>query len=239
MATYVTSDVHGQYDEFMELLGKIRLTDSDVLYVLGDVLDRGPHPIRTLRKIMEMPNVICLVGNHELMALECLDFLMQEVSEESIRKLDAEMLEGFLTWAENNGGQTTVNEFRKLEREEQKEIIGFLRELSVYEELSVAGKDYLLVHAGLGGYYPGKELEEYTLKELVWDRAEYDVRYYEDKYVVTGHTPTQYIMGNERPGHVYRRNNHLAIDCGAYLPGGRLAALCLDTGKEFYVSNKS
>ena len=116
MATYVTSDVHGQYDEFMELLGKIRLTDSDVLYVLGDVLDRGPHPIRTLRKIMEMPNVICLVGNHELMALECLNFLMQEVSEESIKKLDAEMLEGFLTWAENNGGQTTVNEFRKLKR---------------------------------------------------------------------------------------------------------------------------
>ena len=28
-----------------------------------------------------------------------------------------------------------------------------------------------------------------------------------------------------------------AIDCGASYPGGRLAALCLDTGKEYYSSS--
>ena len=33
---------------------------------------------------------------------------------------------------------------------------------------------------------------------------------------------------------MYRKNNHIDIDCGAYLPGGRLAAICLDTGEEFY-----
>ena len=35
---------------------------------------------------------------------------------------------------------------------------------------------------------------------------------------------------------MYRKNNHIDIDCGAYLPGGRLAAICLDTGEEFYSS---
>ena len=30
------------------------------------------------------------------------------------------------------------------------------------------------------------------------------------------------------------RITHIDIDCGAYLPGGRLAAICLDTGEEFY-----
>ena len=48
MATYVISDIHGQYNMFIELLDKIDLKDTDTLYILGDVLDRGPHPIKTI-----------------------------------------------------------------------------------------------------------------------------------------------------------------------------------------------
>ena len=234
MATYVISDIHGEYDMLMDLLEKISLQDSDTLYVLGDVLDRGPHPIKTLRKLMVMPNVICLVGNHELMALESLKFLMQEITTENIKKLDPEMLDGFLVWVEHNGGKTTMDEFKELSLEDQKEVIEYLRDFLVYEEIEVAGKDYLLVHAGLGGFDPGKDIEDYSLKELVWDRADYDICYYADKYVITGHTPTQYIYNNPNPGYIYRKNNHIAIDCGAYMPEGRLAAICLDTGEEYY-----
>ena len=79
MSTYVISDIHGQYYMFIELLDKIDLKDTDTLYFLGDVLDRGPHPIKTIRKLMEMPNAICLVGNHEFMAMKCLEFLMKEI----------------------------------------------------------------------------------------------------------------------------------------------------------------
>ena len=57
----------------------------------------------------------------------------------------------------------------------------------IYEELTVNGRDYLLVHGGLGNYYPGKDMEEYSLKELIWDRAEYDIQYFEDTYVVDIH----------------------------------------------------
>lgn len=55
MATYVISDIHGMYNKFIELLNKIKLKDTDTLYILGDVLDRGPDPIKTLLKIMSMP----------------------------------------------------------------------------------------------------------------------------------------------------------------------------------------
>lgn len=79
MVTHVISDIHGQYNMFIELLDKIDLKDTDTLYILGDVLDRGPHPIKTIRKLMEMPNAICLVGNHEFMAMKCLEFLMKEI----------------------------------------------------------------------------------------------------------------------------------------------------------------
>ena len=194
IATYVVSDIHGEYELFIRLLEEIHLKETDTLYVLGDILDRGPHPIRIILKLMEMPNVVCLTGNHELMALECLEFLMQEITEISIEKV-----------------------------------------FMIYEELTVNGKNYLLVHGGLGNYYPGKDMEEYSLKELIWDRAEYDIQYFEDTYVVTGHTPTQGIMGNPRPGYVYRENHHIAIDCGCNRRNGRLAAVCLDTGREYYV----
>lgn len=237
MSTYVISDIHGQYDLFMKMLEKIDLKDEDTLYVLGDVLDRGPHPIRTLQKLMEMPNAICIVGNHELMALECLKFLMQEITEDTLSGLDREMLEGYLIWIDHNGGQTTIDEFRKLSRESRQDVIDFIGEFDIYEEITVAGRDYLLVHAGLGNFYPGKDMEDYSLAELVWSRAEYDIEYFPDKYVVTGHTPTQVIPGNPKPGYIYRHNNHIAIDCGAFIPGGRLAAICLDTDEEYYVSH--
>lgn len=65
MAAYVLSDIHGQYNLFTDVLNKINLKDSDTLYVLGDVLDRGDNPIKVLLKLMEMPNAVCIVGNHE------------------------------------------------------------------------------------------------------------------------------------------------------------------------------
>lgn len=233
MATYVISDIHGEYDRFLELLDKIMPGEEDTLYILGDVLDRGPHPIRTLLLLMEMPNAVCLAGNHELMALECLEFLMREITDISIGELDEKMLGNLVTW-QYNGSRTTIEEFRALSREMQRSVIDFLKEFSIYEELTVNGKDYLLVHGGLGNYRPEKDIEDYSLKELIWDRADYDISYFEDVYVVTGHTPTQEIAGNPRPGYIFRENNHIAIDCGCNRPDGRLGAICLDTGEEFY-----
>ena len=106
----------------------------------------------------------------------------------------------------------------------------------IYEEVAVSDRNYLLVHAGLGNYSPEKDIEDYSLHELVWIRADYDEKYFEDTFVITGHTPTQTIEDNPRPGFIYRKNNHIAIDCGACFSGGRLAAICLETGEEFYSS---
>jgi serine/threonine protein phosphatase 1 len=233
MATYVISDIHGQYDQFITILDRINLQDIDTLYVLGDILDRGPHPIRVLLKLMEMPNAICLVGNHEYMAVECLSFLMQEVTDRSLDELDHKTLDNLVTW-QYNGAKTTIDEFRELSREMQEEVIDFIKDMSIYEELTVGGQDYLLVHAGLGNFDPARTMDDYSLHDLIWKEADYSRQYFDDKIVITGHTPTQFIKGNPKPGFIYRHQNHIAIDCGAYLEDGRLAAVCLETGEEFY-----
>ena len=236
--TYVISDIHGEYDKFVELLKRIKYGDADTLYILGDVVDRGPHPIKTLLMLMNMPNVICLVGNHELMALECLEFLMKEITDKSIDEMDENMINNLLTW-QANGSSTTLDEFYELDADLKQDVIDFIKDFSIYEEVKVEGRNYLLVHAGLGNYSPENDIEDYSLHDLVWARADYDTQYFEDTYVVTGHTPTQIIEGNPRPGYIYKKNNHIAIDCGAHFPGGRLAAICLDTGEEFYSSEKT
>ena len=235
MSTFVISDIHGQYDMFMEILEKINLKESDTLYVLGDILDRGPHPIKTLLKIMEMPNVICLVGNHEYMAVECLSFLRKEVTDRSLEELDLHTLENLVTW-QYNGAKSTIDEFRELDSEMQDEVIEFIKDFSLYEEININGKNFLLIHAGLGNFSPDKKIEDYSLYDLVWKRAEYEKNYYEKTIVITGHTPTQFIEENPRKGFIYKGNNHLAIDCGAYLEDGKLACVCLETEEEFYSS---
>ena len=233
IATYVISDIHGQLDMFNDILKKTDFKDSDTWYVLGDVLDRGPNPIKVLLKLMEMPNAVCIVGNHELMAVECLSFLKKEVTDRSLDELDYKTLDNLITW-QYNGAKSTIDEFRELDVEMQDEVIEFIKDFSVYEEVCVNGHDFVLVHAGLGDFKTGMDIEDCSLYDLVWKRADYEKKYFDDKTVVSGHTPTQYIENNENPGYVYKKNNHLAIDCGAHIKGGRLVAVCLDTMEEFY-----
>ena len=82
-ATYVISDIHGNYNAYMDMLKKIQFDDDDILYILGDILDRGPNPIQVILDVMKRPNVEMLAGNHCVMALECLSFLRREITLEA------------------------------------------------------------------------------------------------------------------------------------------------------------
>ena len=49
MATYVIGDIHGEFEQLKILLETMKFNDNDELYVMGDVVDRGPDPIKTLQ----------------------------------------------------------------------------------------------------------------------------------------------------------------------------------------------
>lgn len=228
MSTYVMSDIHGEYEKFMTLLDKINFSPNDILYVLGDIIDRGPHPIKILQEMMKHKNIKPILGNHEFMAVNCLPFLEKKHED----KIDERVVREMLNW-KMNGNETTIKEYHKLSKKEQKEIINYLQEFYVFVELCVNDCCYILVHAGLGNFSPEKELSDYWLKDILWTRPDYSKKYFENKYVITGHTPTYKIKENPRPGYIFRANNHIAIDCGACF-GKRLGAICLETGEEFY-----
>lgn len=237
MSTYVMSDLHGNYKAYKDMLEKIEFSNADTLFILGDILDRGPHPIKIILDVMNRPNVEVLAGNHCMMALECMSFLMREVTLESLAELNIEKIEKLVNW-QQNGAETTINEFRKCNTATRQTVFEFISELDVYDEVEIGEKTFILVHAGLGNFSPDKQMWEYELNELVWDRPDYEKMYFPDKYIISGHTPTMAIKYNPRPGYIYQANHNIAIDCGCNFPGGRLACLRLEDMKEFYVETE-
>lgn len=239
MATYIISDVHGCYKEFKLLLERIDFSESDELYILGDVIDRGDEPISIIKDIMKRENVFFIKGNHELMMLDAFDsFLGIEITEKSIDDLSDDKLYPYFAWLEN-GGDTTMKQFHELSREERADVLEYIRDAYDYDAIEVDGNLYILVHAGLDNFSPDKELDEYTIEDIVWARTDYDMRYYPSEriFLVTGHTPTPLFRRDRQPL-IYKGNGHIAIDCGCHF-GGRLAAYCIETGEVTYVDSKN
>ena len=72
------------------------------------------------------------------------------------------------------------------------------------------------------------------LMDCILGEPDYELQYYDDKIIVTGHTPTG-LIEKEYVGKIYKKHNHIAVDCGAFFKDCRLGCICLDTMEEFYV----
>ena len=68
MATYVVGDIQGCFAPFQSLLDKVRFNpDKDRLWSVGDLVNRGPHNLETLRWFYaHRDNVTMVLGNHDL-----------------------------------------------------------------------------------------------------------------------------------------------------------------------------
>lgn len=66
MSTYVIGDVHGCLDDLQRMLERIGFSDRDRLYLVGDLIDRGPQSYEMLRWLESCPeNVTAVRGNHD------------------------------------------------------------------------------------------------------------------------------------------------------------------------------
>ena len=164
----------------------------------------------------------------------CLNYLLKEISNDIVDKLSDGMILGLLKEWNMNGGGSTLKELLSVDKKTRNRIFNYLVRLKLYKEVEVGEKKFILVHAGLGNFKKSKKLKDYNIMELVWDRMDYGKVYYKDIYIVTGHTPTQIIDGNDNPGYIYKSGNNIDIDCGCVF-GERLACLRLDDMREFYV----
>lgn len=219
MSTYVLSDLHGQYDKFMDMLKLIKFNDNDKMYILGDIFDRGPDPLKILDYVICRKNIDFIPGNHEYMFLEFYN------------TYDARL------WS-YNGGRTTMTQLMEKGEDYLKALYDYLTKLPL---VKVHDK-FILTHAGL--YLP-KNQNQYTLQEILslqnaefnlWSRSNINnERQYKDYTVICGHTPTLYVDPDQYQMSIVRRKGTIYIDCGATFSDGRLACLRLEDNKEFYI----
>lgn len=231
---YAMSDIHGEYDKYKAMLEQIHFSWDDDLYVLGDVIDRGPKPVEVLRDMSMRGNVFPILGNHEAVAIHMLEKLLTEMVEENCNMDVFEELDRKLRDWRQDGGGTTIAGFQSLSKEEKFVLLDYLREFAPYEIVDAGNRRFVLVHAGLQNFSENRPLHSYGVDELIFDRQDLSRRYYSDPntFVVVGHIPTLAITGEAK---IHEENNNICIDCGSSMPGGRLACLCLDTMQAFYV----
>lgn len=224
---YVTSDIHGCYDQYLSLIQRLDLKEDDTLYILGDLVDRGDGGIEIIKDVMKRKNVICLRGNHDHCALVFLKrFVVQDHSTE-----DDRLKEGFRLWLED-GGAKTFSAFSKLDDNEKRSVLSFLDTLPLYQRILVNGHRFFLAHT-VGEKSKILDIEKCDMRDFLFGEPEYETCYFEDMTVVTGHTPTGFI-DPAYTGRIWKGNRHIAVDCGAVF-GNPLGCICLDTMEEIYI----
>lgn len=221
---YVVSDINGNYEKFKALLREISFKDSDVMYILGNIVGDGEDSIGLICDISMRYNVLPILGENDYVALPLLTELDKMLSGNAP---DPESLQKLAEWLQN-GGQSTIEGFKALDADMREGVIDYISDMALYEEVSVKGKDYLLVHAGIADFDPDAEIDEYMPEDFISTPLDTEEKYYEDKTIIVGHTPTSELGANDKILRAANRN--IFINCGE-----RLGCLCLDTNEEFYV----
>lgn len=101
MPEYAIGDVQGCLDPLLRLLDKIQFNDrTDRLWFVGDIINRGPQSLETLRFIKSLaisPQIV--LGNHDLHLLNCIFNHLQETPKDTFGDiLSAPDCEELGTW---------------------------------------------------------------------------------------------------------------------------------------------
>lgn len=121
MAIYAIGDIQGCYAEFEQLLQQIEFNAAhDRLWLVGDLVNRGPESLAVLRRVKSLGEAaVTVLGNHDLHLLA----VAEGVAEPS--------------------HSDTLDEI--LNAPDRDELLNWLR----HQRLLHAESDYVLVHAGL------------------------------------------------------------------------------------------
>ncbi|MCL2773394.1 MAG: metallophosphoesterase [Oscillospiraceae bacterium] len=248
---YAMSDLHGCYDEFLQMLEVINFSSDDNLIIIGDVVDRGPVSVKLLQNVTARKNIRLLMGNHEWFMLGTIKRLPVDVTFDNFKEYIDEEIEltndnvneylteySYRNWIYNGGG-STFNEYLSLSVPERTDLIKFLDSLFYYYELTVENQKYMLVHSVPAGFEKEKPMEDYEPFDLLFSRIEKDEwngNFYDDKIMIVGHTPT-FFIDKKYAGKIYRKKRAINIDCGCVYKdyGGKLGCLRLEDMKEYYI----
>ncbi len=230
MSTYVMTDIHGHYKEFLRMLKMVNFdTKKDRIVSLGDMVDRGPNPLEVINFFYNSTYAISLKGNHEFWLTEFYD-------------------------AEKNNfenGTYYYNTPRILKQccsEHQIEMyMEWMKGLHVQTSCYVGGRRFLLAHGATYSDSGQHTIEDYCNPDGDWYENILSNETEQSYISIVGHLPTSslYMYGvrDAVPGKIYHSKNGKVIflDCGAAYPeleSSQLSCIRLEDLEEFYVRSE-
>jgi len=226
---YAIGDIHGCIRSFRAMIErKLQPENNDVVYLLGDYIDRGPDSKAVVDYIHELQgnsfNLVPLMGNHEYMLIHAMN---------SFKFYKLWMINSGFTTLKNFG--IHVDAFSGPEDVNRIPVsyVVFFRELHLYAQTD----GYFITHA----CFDGQTLDPLNdVDSMIWRRYEsYNSGFLQGRILIHGHTPSplqeirervenpESLVINLDGGCVYNNDRNL----------GYLVALDLDSRKLFWVKN--
>jgi len=133
MAIYAVGDLQGCLEPLKCLLKKVKFDwEKDTLWIVGDIVNRGPDSLRTLRFLYKnRERVVCVLGNHDLHLLAVASGLRKKGRSDTLDKL--------------------------LVAHDRDELLRWLR----YRPLIHTEAGYTMVHAGIPHIWTLEQAHEY------------------------------------------------------------------------------
>lgn len=191
----VTSDIHGHLNYLEKVLDEVGFSADDILIIIGDIIEKGPESLKTLRYVMELcekGNVIPLIGNVDARCLHM------------IRRICSESIQGFFDYLLSLRAGYGTSFFDELTSElgyivecpedilksKDKVITHFDQEFRFLSKLPtiVETQNFIFVHGGLRDERLSNN-EKRGLFELTKYDSFMSTEHCFDKYVVVGHWP--------------------------------------------------
>lgn len=201
----VTSDIHGYLSYFKKVLKKACFSDNDILFIVGDMIEKGPENLNTLRYVMELckkGNVIPLIGNVDAYRLK----LIYKLSEENVCGFYDYIL-NLRKWAGSSFYEElaaecgyTINTPEDILLSKQDVITHFENEFKFLANLPtvVETQNYIFVHGGLREKQVSDNLEKGIFELTKFDAFAENTSDVFDKYVIAGHWPVV-LYGSDIP----------------------------------------
>ena len=229
---YVMGDIRGCKDKYDDMLEQIKPQELDAVFVLGNVIDHGDDGIAILMDMMYRANIYPILGEREYYAKKFLPVIAEKGdAEKALASLEGENKEQLAKWLTMKS-EKTITDFLALSDDDKEALLDYLEEFAAFEEIESKGKRFILTHAGISNH-DERDLYEHETEDFVFAETDYGKIYFDDAFLVTGHTPTVAI-DKKLFGKPYAKKKHLAIDGGCGL-GGKLIAICLDTLTVYYI----
>lgn len=218
----VTSDIHGGRRQLRQVLKKADFSQEDILFIVGDYMERGPESLGVVRDVMELcktHTVYPMIGNSDLARLNCME-KGDLVSCEDLWKVSDGLRRYYGTsmlWEMcGEAGLSPASPQELMEcipqlREQFKPELDFLRGLFTIIET----EHYIFVHGGL----PSGDLETFVGTDpfpYLKNDAFVNKGICFEKWLVVGHWPASLYWKDQYnfAPFVQQRQRILAIDGG-------------------------